>query len=229
MAPLVAPVESNGSYRHLRVAPLNSPPPSASAACEQPDARTLLRRQLRERRAQLPAAVRAAAARAVARHIASMPWLQRGRPIGAYAAVGTEIDAAPLITLALRRGCPPYLPRIVDYRHRRLRFARLRGGLANINRHGIPEPESHDYLPVRALAVVFVPVLGFDARGTRLGSGAGYYDRLFAFRRQRVAWHRPLLIGLAYRCQQLPHIERHAFDVPLDLVVTEAGIIRCES
>ena len=76
---------------------------------------------------------------------------------------------------------------------------------------------------------MFVPVLGFDARGTRLGSGAGYYDRLFAFRRQRVAWHRPLLIGLAYRCQQLPHIERHAIDVPLDLVVTEAGIIRCES
>jgi 5-formyltetrahydrofolate cyclo-ligase len=158
-----------------------------------------------------------------------MPWLQHGRPIGAYAAVGTEVDTAPLLALALRRGCPPYLPRIVDYRHRRMRFARMHGAPPSINRHGIPEPDSRSYLPVLALAVVFVPLLGFDARGTRLGSGAGYYDRLFAFRRRRIAWQRPLLIGLAYRCQQLPHIERRACDVPLDLVVTEAGIIRCES
>ena len=52
-----------------------------------------------------------------------------------------------------------------------------------------------------------------------------YYDRLLSFRLQRMSWHRPVLIGLAYRCQELPHIERRAHDVPLDAVVTEEGMM----
>jgi 5-formyltetrahydrofolate cyclo-ligase len=95
---------------------------------------------------------------------------------------------------------------------------------STINRHGIPEPITFKTLPVRWLSVVFVPLLGFDARGTRLGSGAGYYDRLLSYRRHRQSWHRPLLVGLAYSCQQWPLIERGHHDVPLDAVVTEEGI-----
>ena len=72
--------------------------------------------------------------------------------------------------------------------------------------------------------MVLLPVLGFDRHGTRLGTGAGYYDRMFAFRRHRHSWHRPLLVGIAFQCQQLPLIERSSHDVPLDAVVTEDGI-----
>jgi 5-formyltetrahydrofolate cyclo-ligase len=72
--------------------------------------------------------------------------------------------------------------------------------------------------------VVFLPLLGFDPEGTRLGSGAGYYDRVFAFRRRRHSWHRPLLVGLAYGCQQVEHIDLGRHDVPLDAVVTELGV-----
>jgi 5-formyltetrahydrofolate cyclo-ligase len=76
------------------------------------------------------------------------------------------------------------------------------------------------------LSVVFVPLLGFDLRGTRLGAGAGYYDRLFAYRRHRHSWQRPLLIGLAYSCQRVERIEPAGHDVPLDAVVTEEGVLR---
>ena len=63
----------------------------------------------------------------------------------------------------------------------------------------------------------------------RLGTGGGYYDRAFAFRRWRSAWHVPRLVGLAYAFQQVERIAPAAHDVLLDAVVTDEGIIRCST
>jgi 5-formyltetrahydrofolate cyclo-ligase len=222
--PLVAPVESNGSYRHPRVTPLNSLALSAAAAAPAADGRRDIRRRLRKRRAELTAVQRAAGARAITAHIAATRWLHGGRNIGLYVSIGAEVPTDPLRALAARRHCPVYLPSIVDYRYHRMVFARDDGTLPSINRLGIPEPAALRIVPVRALSVVLLPVLGFDRHGTRLGTGGGYYDRMFAYRRHRHSWHRPLLIGIAFQCQLLPVIERSSHDVPLDAVVTEAGI-----
>jgi 5-formyltetrahydrofolate cyclo-ligase len=210
--PLVAPVESNGPYRHLRVAPLNS------------SGRSGLRRELRDRRAALSPQQRAAASQAITAHVAATGWLRAGRPVGMYASIGVEVDTTPLRALARRRHCPVYLPCIVDYRRRHMLFARDSGALPSANRLGIPEPEPRDSVAARALAMVLLPILGFDDHGTRLGTGGGYYDRLFSYRRQRQGWHRPLLVGIAFRCQRVPMIAREPHDVPLDAVVTEDGV-----
>ena len=69
--------------------------------------------------------------------------------------------------------------------------------------------------------------MGFDRSGVRLGTGGGFYDRVFEFRRWRRFWHAPLLVGLAYACQELERIAARPHDVLLDAVVTEEGIIRC--
>jgi len=224
VVPLVAPVESNGSYRHLRVTPLDCAASDGAVA-----ERALLRRELRSRRAALAAAQRSHAERRIVAHIAGSPWLRAGRTIGLYVASGSEVASSALRLLAQRRGARIYLPRIVDYRARRMQFVRATGAALSINRHGIAEPDGHEVCPARALSVVFLPLLGVDAHGTRLGSGAGYYDRAFAFRRHREHWHRPLLIGLAFECQRLPNIERGTHDVPLDALVTEIGITTFDS
>jgi 5-formyltetrahydrofolate cyclo-ligase len=188
--------------------------------------RQALRALLRARRVALPEAHRRAAAAAMTRHIAAMRWLQGGRPIGLYVAVGAEADTVALCALAGRLHCPVFLPRIVDYRYRRMVFARAGSTPLQPNRHGIPEPAANaQRRAARALSVIFLPVLGFDRHGTRLGSGAGYYDRLLGFRRLRRHWHRPLLVGLAFSGQELPRIEPAAHDVPLDAIVTERGVI----
>jgi 5-formyltetrahydrofolate cyclo-ligase len=225
VVPLVAPVESNGSHRHLRVTPSNEPTPVEAAGSGHPE-RQVLRALLRARRAALPLGRRAAAPAAVARHIAATRWL-RGRPaIGLYVAVGNELGTGALYALARRLHCRIFLPRIIDYRHRRMVFARAGPAPLRQNRHGIPEPAAGSkWIPARALAVIFLPVLGFDRRGARLGSGAGYYDRLLAFRRLHQHRRRPLLVGLAFRCQELPRIEPAAHDVPLDAIVTEQGVV----
>lgn len=186
--------------------------------------RDALRQQLRARRRALGIAGRAAAAHAITRHVAATRWLHGGRPIGLYVSVGLEVNTEALRALARRRRCPVYLPRISNYRARAMLFARDHGQLALANRHGIPEPGTAETMPARALSVVLMPLLGFDGAGTRLGSGAGYYDRLFAFRRRRHSWHRPLLVGLAFACQRVDHIELGRHDVPLDAIVTEEGV-----
>jgi 5-formyltetrahydrofolate cyclo-ligase len=200
--------------------------PGAAVAAARNALRGALRGALRARRAALSEAQRSAAARTITQHIAATRWLRGARPIGLYVAVGYEVGTDALRALARRRCCPVYLPRIADYRRRLMVFARARGERTLLNRHGIPEPAGAQCLSARALSVVFVPLLGFDAHGTRLGAGAGYYDRLFAYRRHRRSWHRPLLVGLAFRCQRLEHIEPARHDVPLDAVVTEEGVIR---
>jgi 5-formyltetrahydrofolate cyclo-ligase len=67
--------------------------------------------------------------------------------------------------------------------------------------------------------IVLMPLLGFDQYGTRLGYGGGYYDRTLASLQKK-----PKLVGLAFAVQELPLIPRDAHDIPLDYVITEAGV-----
>jgi 5-formyltetrahydrofolate cyclo-ligase len=68
------------------------------------------------------------------------------------------------------------------------------------------------------LDLVLVPLLAFDAKGTRLGYGGGFYDRtLHALGTKRA-------IGIAFAGQEMDELPCHAHDHPLDAVVTEKGV-----
>jgi 5-formyltetrahydrofolate cyclo-ligase len=86
---------------------------------------------------------------------------------------------------------------------------------------GILEPLGHSSLNARWCHAVLMPCLGVDASGARLGYGAGFYDRLLAFRRLRRNWRGPKLIALAYDSQILPQIPAAAHDVRVDAILTE--------
>ena len=101
------------------------------------------------------------------------------------------------------------------------------GGHERANRLGIIEPQTSRTVGARWLDLVLVPLVGFDAHGMRLGMGAGFYDRAFAYRRWRRAWRGPKLVGVGYAFQQLPEIVAAAHDVRLDAVVTEKEVLTC--
>ncbi|MBS0365105.1 MAG: 5-formyltetrahydrofolate cyclo-ligase [Proteobacteria bacterium] len=189
--------------------------------------RKALRAALLSQRRSLGPAQRAAAARQVARTIDTVLHLRSQWRLAVYAPVPGELDTTPLIELARRRGCTLYLPRIDRRRlSRRMRFVAMTGPMRR-NRLGIAEPVTARSLGARWLDVVVLPLVGFDATGLRLGSGGGYYDRAFAFRHNRKAWRGPLLVGIAYACQQIERITAADHDVRMDLVVTEKEIVRC--
>jgi len=83
---------------------------------------------------------------------------------------------------------------------------------------GIPVPDGTEPLQPQAL---LVPPVGIDARGYRLGYGAGYFDRTLA-----AAVPRPLAIAVGFELARMPTIRPQPHDVPMDFVVTEAGVHR---
>jgi 5-formyltetrahydrofolate cyclo-ligase len=69
------------------------------------------------------------------------------------------------------------------------------------------------------LDMALVPGLAFDAAGTRLGYGRGYFDRLLAQLPEAV-----VRVGVAPLAAVVPRLPVDAHDVPMDYLATEAGI-----
>jgi 5-formyltetrahydrofolate cyclo-ligase len=188
------------------------------------------RRRLRALRLALAPDERLAAERAIAATLGRLRIFAPGRRVAVYLAMRGEVDLAPAIAAAWRAGALLYAPRITSRRRREIAFVPLdRGEPTRTGAFGIAEPlaTAGMRLPSLRLDAVLLPVVGFDGNGNRLGMGAGFYDRaLRGRRRPGSAWRRPRLVGVAFACQQLPRIEPSPWDVPLDLVVTETGIIQ---
>jgi 5-formyltetrahydrofolate cyclo-ligase len=185
--------------------------------------RRSLRKTLRAARAGLSPLERRDASMRIAERVAQTHWLRPGTRVALYVAVTEEIDTSPLIALAMRRRAEIFLPRIESHRDRRMTFSPP-GPHRRYNRYGIAEPDTKARMAASALQLIFVPLVGFDARGNRLGMGAGYYDQALAFRRHRQHWLGPRLIGIGHSCQQVDAIDPTPSDIPLDAVVTERGI-----
>ena len=186
--------------------------------------RKLLRQELRQRRRDIPAAQRIAAAESLAMRLLALPFLPERGDVAGYWAMDGEI-ALHVLQMRLPQALRYCLPVL---RGDRLRFAPWRPGdpLAT-NRYGIPEPEVGEeaLLEPASMALVLVPLVGFDARGQRLGMGGGWYDRSFAFRNEAGARRPPWLVGTGFGLQQVDALDREPWDVALDAICTERDTI----
>jgi 5-formyltetrahydrofolate cyclo-ligase len=174
----------------------------------------------------LSADERASASRQFARILRRSNLLRPGRHIAVYAAHDAEADPSAIVNLARRNGCALYLPAITDYRGRRMEFRRYsRDTRLRSNRYGIAEPErGTPRVAVRHLDLVLLPLVAVDPSGTRLGTGAGFYDRCLQHLRTGRRWRRPKLIGLGYEFQRVGRLAARAWDVPLDALLTEKDL-----
>jgi 5-formyltetrahydrofolate cyclo-ligase len=185
-----------------------------------------LRRDLRELRRSIPASARDLAATAVRDRLDELGWLDV-TSIALYRPTDGELDPEPAAMLARRAAATTWYP-VVD--GTTMRFARWDG--ATPLRRGpydIEEPASDEWIEPSALSVVLVPVVGFDDRGTRLGMGLGFYDRTFAFTSSTGRHDRPRLVGVAFDEQRCDRIDREAWDVTLDAIVTPTATITPQS
>lgn len=82
----------------------------------------------------------------------------------------------------------------------------------------VPIPEKSRLLDPEQLDLVIVPCVGFDRYGGRLGHGGGYYDRYLSRCPQAVT------VQTAFEAQALDEVAMEAWDRPIDLTVTEAGV-----
>jgi len=190
--------------------------------------RSDLRKRLRAQRAAIAPRERIAAAEAIGGVLEQLPEFIVDARVAGYWAVGGEV---PLLTAyaRLRAREQTYLLPVIGADDT-LRFAPWQAGMpVRTNRFGIPEPEADTAALVAPhdVDLVLVPLLGFDRCGNRLGMGAGYYDRTFAFLRDAPRPAQPLLVGIGYHFQEIDALTPQSWDVPLDFIATDRELISC--
>jgi len=162
---------------------------------------------------------------AVARHFFAHGLAWRASTIGLYLANDGELDLIPLAERLAAAGKHMVLPVVRSAPGRRplLEFYRwdTRTPLVR-NRYGILEPApGAGFVPAIALDLLLVPLVAFDRHGTRLGMGAGYYDRFLGALTPGL---RPHTVGVAHEVQRSGDpLPSTAWDVPLEGVITERG------
>jgi 5-formyltetrahydrofolate cyclo-ligase len=178
------------------------------------------RRRLIAQRLELAAAARRDLGRRIARGVESLIGDARGVIVSAYWPLGGEPDLRPLLETIIRQGGRVALPVIVKRRHPLVFRAWAPGDPLERGVWNIPVPaEGEEVVP----DVVIAPVVGFDARCYRLGHGGGYYDRTLAAMKTR-----PRVLGVGYQQAAIATIYPQWHDVPMDIVVTEDGVVTPE-
>ena len=139
----------------------------------------------------------------------------RGKALAGYMAMRTEID--PMAAMAAHQG-PVCVPVIVA-NGQPLKFREWSPGCRmEMGAFGAEIPAEGAWIEPE---VLIVPLVGFDARGYRLGYGGGFYDRTL----QGLRAKRPTLaVGFAFAAQEMTEVPIDEFDQRLDAMVTEAGV-----
>ena len=183
-----------------------------------------LRRRLRRARAQLSGDERAAAEREIGRLLKRR--IKRGGRIGVYWPMGSELRLDSFVRAAQKRGAKLYLP-YIEPRSRRMWFTPYPAdGVKQERKRGraklhVPQFAGHK-IRVHGLSILFVPIVGIDREGYRLGQAGGYYDATLSAMKHRL---QAKTIGVGFACQLVDRLPHEAHDVPLDGFVSERGAL----
>ncbi|PSJ57737.1 5-formyltetrahydrofolate cyclo-ligase [Kumtagia ephedrae] len=184
----------------------------------------LLRQEALARRDALDPVWRIEAALAMAetarRHIETGPQ----DIVSGFWPMRSEVDVRPILFALREGGARLCLPAILD--RTTIVFRELVRGAALIDMGfgtSGPGPEAEVLDP----SIMLVPLAAFDARGHRIGYGAGYYDRAIA--RLQDMGRSPRLVGIAFDCQEVPQVPDETHDVIIPEILTESGLRRFET
>ncbi len=81
-------------------------------------------------------------------------------------------------------------------------------------------PDSEDIAEAGDIDVILVPGVAFDRKGCRIGFGKGCYDRL-------LSGYNGIKVGFCYSEQMCESIPKDRYDVCMDYIITQDGIIDC--
>jgi 5-formyltetrahydrofolate cyclo-ligase len=157
-----------------------------------------------------------ACGRALARHVMSECPPPPDAVVSGFWPMALEIDVRGLLRALHECGNPVVLP-VTPGRGQALTFRRWHPGDAlEAERFGTLRPIGEEMVP----DMLLIPLLAFDPRGRRLGYGGGFYDRTLAGLPGRFR------LGCAFAAQRMDAVPIGPYDITLDAVATEQGVIR---
>ena len=178
-----------------------------------------LRKALRQQRAQLTREQVTAAAVAVARQILACDAFCKAKSVMGFLAFGKELSVDKVLEAALAMGKTVAVPHIVsDTSFVAVRLNNLQD--FDLDRYGIRTVRPPlELIEPGELDLVLVPGVAFGKDGSRMGMGAGYYDRFLPRAKQAVT------MGVAYDCLLQASLPTDEHDVKMQYLVSESGII----
>ncbi|MBI4011736.1 MAG: 5-formyltetrahydrofolate cyclo-ligase [Candidatus Rokubacteria bacterium] len=182
-----------------------------------------LRRAGLARREAIPAERRAELSAVIFATVVALEAFQRALTVLAYCSFGSEPVTDAFLRAVLGRGKSLVLPRVrrgtrsLDVYRVTDPARELRPGVWGIRE---PDPAACAPVPLGAVDFVLVPGVVFDARGGRIGYGAGYYDRLLRGLADGVP-----LVAAAFEVQLVDEVPMEPHDRPIDRIVTERRVI----
>ena len=116
-----------------------------------------------------------------------------------------------------------YLPKI--FPNKELRFNLLSDESILVkNKYGISEiDDNKNYIALEEFDIIFIPFVGVDKNGYRLGYGGGYFDR--AIEKIKLCVSKPLVLGIGYDYQVMNISFGESHDMKYDTVITESRVL----
>jgi 5-formyltetrahydrofolate cyclo-ligase len=131
--------------------------------------------------------------------------------------VGRETAIHPIFRDLLKAGYNLYFPKIYKDRIEFFRINNLNGFVPG--EMDIPEPNGNtDKWRNNFEGICIIPGVSFDRKGNRIGYGKGYYDKFLSNQKGL------LKIGLCYEEQVENQLPVEDWDIPMNILITEAGI-----
>lgn len=178
-----------------------------------------IRQKMLALRRALSASEKEEKSRALTGNLISLKAYQEARRILTYLSMPGEADLDPLIRRALADGKEVYVPvclpekqmeagRLLDMEH----FVKGPYGLRDL-------PKGYSTISPEEIDLVLVPGVAGSPDGTRLGMGAGYYDRYLS----KVPYEKRVLV--LWDFQVVEELPSEPFDQFMAAIVTDTDII----
>lgn len=190
------------------------------------DQKSAMRKRIRERRRSLDPAQKEQLDNAILIGLTTLVSEVQPGCIAAFWPFDGEPDLRPALDLMQRDGIKLALPVIFDSPSGpRMTFREWPPDAPmSPNRYGIPEPTGTQEINLLDMDLVLLPLVGWDRSGSRLGMGAGFYDRALQPFAQESS---PLRVGIAYQLQKVPRLPAEPWDIRLHGVLSESGWFKC--
>lgn len=147
--------------------------------------------------------------------------IEHGTIVSGFWPMRSEVDVRPMMFALREHGARLCLPAILD--KTTIVFRELVHGAPMVDM-GFGTVGPHEEAQVLDPDVMLVPLAAFDARGHRIGYGAGYYDRAIA--KLQDKGKEPRLVGIAFDCQEVERVPDENHDVIIPEILTESGLRR---